>query len=296
MPSLEHIITLDEDDLRADNVVKKNYSGVGYAFLQKLFRLNKVKINGKKSSAAVRVHVGDVLEIFANLAGVNERNHEFDQKMLDRLRSMIIYEDENIFAINKPSGLSVQLGTKVSISVETLLKSYPDCKCHLVHRLDKDTSGVLLIAKNQKFARLITGLFRENKIKKAYLAVVDGKISSSGTIDNFLEKSFVSNEEKMRVSSAGQRAITTYKPLKHIGNNTLLELKPFTGRKHQLRVHCATALNAPILGDRKYNKNFSEERLLLHAHKVFINDLKIKVIAEIPEYFKKIISSAKEIF
>ncbi|MDR0753294.1 MAG: RluA family pseudouridine synthase [Holosporaceae bacterium] len=293
MPLLEHIVTLDEGDLRADNVVKKNYSSVGYVFLQKLFRLRKIKINGRKVSAATRVHTGDVLEIFSDFVNVNEPSHKFEQKMLDRLRSMIIYEDENILAINKPPGLSVQLGSKVSISVETLLKSYPDCKCHLVHRLDKDTSGVLLVAKNQKFARLLTGFFRENKIKKTYLAVVEGKISSSGTIDNFLEKSFMNNEEKMRASSFGQRAITIYKPLKYIGNNTLLELKPFTGRKHQLRVHCATVINAPIFGDRKYNKNFSGERLLLHAHKVFINDLKIEIIAEIPEYFQKIISSAE---
>ncbi|MDR2645874.1 MAG: RluA family pseudouridine synthase [Holosporaceae bacterium] len=287
MLSLEHIVTLDENDLRADNVIKRNYSNVGYVFLQKLFRLRKIKINGKKSSAATRVYAGDILEIFANLADANKPSHEFDPKMWNRLRSMVVYEDENILAINKPPRLSVQLGTKVSISVETLLKSYSDCKCYLVHRLDKDTSGVLLIAKNQKFARLLTGLFRENKIKKTYLAVVDGKISSAGTIDNFLEKSFVNNEEKMRVSSSGQRAITTYKPLKYIGNNTLLELKPFTGRKHQLRVHCATVLNAPILGDKKYGKNFSGERLFLHAYKVFINDLEIEITAEIPEYFPK---------
>jgi 23S rRNA pseudouridine955/2504/2580 synthase len=291
MPSIEHIVTPDEDCLRADRLVKKISSGLGYALLQKLFRLHKIRVNGRKISPNDRVHSGDGVEIFADLTKIEESNPDFDQKMLDRLKSMIIYENENFLALNKPAGLSVQLGTKVSICVETLIKSYPGFKCHLVHRLDKDTSGVLLIAKNREFARRLTKLFRENRIKKTYLAVVEGKIFESGTIDNFLEKSFSGNEEKMRISNQGKRAVTTYKPLKSMGNNTLLELNPFTGRKHQLRVHCAAVLGAPIIGDRKYNDNFRHGELFLHAHKVFMEDLEIEIIAEMPEHFQKIISS-----
>jgi 23S rRNA pseudouridine955/2504/2580 synthase/23S rRNA pseudouridine1911/1915/1917 synthase len=181
--------------------------------------------------------------------------------------------------------LAVQLGTNISICVETFINAYPNRHCRLVHRLDKDTSGVLLVAKNQNFARKLTGLFRENKIKKTYLAIVDGKIAKSGTIDDFLEKSFVGNEEKTRVSDSGQRAITFYKPLKALGETTLLELKPSTGRKHQLRVHCAEVLNAPVLGDKKYNPNCRHKELFLHAHKVFIEELGVEITAEIPRHF-----------
>jgi 23S rRNA-/tRNA-specific pseudouridylate synthase len=160
-----------------------------------------------------------------------------------------------------------------------------------VHRLDRDTSGVLLVSKNQKFARKLTELFRENRIKKTYLAVVDGKISKSGVIDNFLEKSFIGNEEKMRVSDTGQRAVTVYRPLKIMENGTLLELKPSTGRKHQLRAHCAEVLNAPSWGDKKYNQNSRHGELFLHAYKILIDEFGIEITAEIPQHFLEIISA-----
>jgi 23S rRNA-/tRNA-specific pseudouridylate synthase len=156
-----------------------------------------------------------------------------------------------------------------------------------VHRLDRDTSGILLIAKNQNFARKLTELFRENKIKKTYLAAVDGKISHSGTIDNFLIKSLFGNLERMNVSKTGQRAVTNYRPLKIIENYTLLELKPKTGRKHQLRVHCADVLRAPILGDIKYNPEPKYPELFLHAYKIFIEDWNIKIVADIPRHFSE---------
>ncbi|MDR1333787.1 MAG: RluA family pseudouridine synthase [Holosporaceae bacterium] len=285
---MEHIVTSDEDNLRADKIVGNISSELGYASLQKLFRLHKIKVNNKKISAADRLHAGDVVRIFANLTEKPKDVSVFNPNLFNKLKSMIIYEDENFFAINKPPKLAVQLGTKITTCVETFIKSYPDCSCHLVHRLDQDTSGVLLIAKNQKFARKLTELFRENKIKKTYLAVVDGKVSQAGTIDNFLLKSFVGDQERMRVSPEGQRSITNYRPLKIIAENyTLLELNPQTGRKHQLRVHCAEVLRAPVLGDRKYHPNPRHKELFLHAHKVFIDDLKIEITADIPSYFSK---------
>ncbi|MDR2780903.1 MAG: RluA family pseudouridine synthase [Holosporaceae bacterium] len=267
--------------------MKKLFAGVSYVFLQKLFRLHKIKVNGKKVYASDRLHTNDVITIFADLTEAHKSTPVFNQKLFNELKSMIIYENENFFAINKPTKLAVQLGTKVSTCVETFIKSYPGCECHLVHRLDQDTSGVLLIAKNQKFARKLTEMFRENKIQKTYLAVVDGKISQSGIIDNFLMKSFIGNQERMIVSETGQRAVTAYRPLKVIEDYTLLELKPSTGRKHQLRVHCADVLHAPILGDRKYGSNPRHKDLFLHAHKVVIDDWEIDIAADIPPYFFK---------
>ncbi|MDR2724296.1 MAG: RluA family pseudouridine synthase [Holosporaceae bacterium] len=290
MPSFRYTVTPEEDFLRADKWIKRKFAEIGYVFLQKLFRLRKIKANGVGIPASARLHAGDILEIFANLAEIIETSPVFEEKKFDYLKSMIIHENKNFLAINKPAGLPVQSGTKVSTCVETFINSYPDVKCHLVHRLDKDTSGVLLIAKNLEFARQLTKLFRENKIEKTYLAVVDGKICESGTIDNFLEKSLKGNEERIGISSSGKRAVTRYGTLKLMGNYTLLELNPLTGRKHQLRVHCAEALGAPILGDRKYNNNLQHKELFLHAHKIFIKDLKIEITAEIPEYFREIIS------
>ncbi|MDR2157820.1 MAG: RluA family pseudouridine synthase [Holosporaceae bacterium] len=287
---MKHTVTEDEENLRADKVIKNICGDVGYAFLQKLFRLGKIKVNGKKVAASGKLRSGDVVMIYAKLGPVPNDTPVFSKKLFDQLKSMIIFENENFFAINKPSGLAVQPGIKVSVCVETLIKSRPDCQCRLVHRLDKDTSGALLIAKNQKYARRLTEMFRENRIKKTYIAIVDGKISESGVLDNFMEKSFAGAEEKMRISDSGQRAITAYSPLKQVGEFTLLELKPFTGRKHQLRVHCADVLKTPILGDGKYNRNSRRGEMLLHAHKVFLEDFGIEIIADIPEYFHEIIS------
>ncbi len=283
---MEYTITDENDGVRADRIVKNICSDAGYVFIQKLFRTHKVKVNGKKVVASDRVKTGDKIQIFANISEKVPNVRESSPQLFEKLKNMIIFENDDFFAINKPAGLAVQLGTGLTMCVETFIKAYPDMDCHLVHRLDKDTSGVLLIAKGQQAARKLTQLFRENKIQKTYLAIVDGKIKKAGVINNFLEKG---NDEKMHVATKGQKAITNYKPLKSVGYNTMLELKPHTGRKHQLRVHCAEELKAPILGDKKYNKNPQHNKLFLHAYKLQIED--IEITAELPEHFQKMIEN-----
>ena len=281
---MEHKITEEENGVRADRIVKNICADAGYVFIQKLFRTHKVKVNGKKVTASDRVNTGDAMQIFANISEKTVPTEQHNQQLFEQLKRMIIFENDDFFAINKPTGLAVQLGTGLTMCVETFIKEYPGKKCYLVHRLDKDTSGVLLIAKGQQSARELTRLFRENKIQKTYLAIVDGKIKKAGVINGFLEKG---NDEKMHVAAEGQKAVTNYKPLKSVGYNTLLELKPHTGRKHQLRVHCAEVLKAPILGDKKYNKNPQHNKLFLHAYKLRIED--IEITAELPEHFREMI-------
>jgi 23S rRNA pseudouridine955/2504/2580 synthase len=281
---VERVVTVHEDNLRADKLVKNICQDAGYAFIQRLFRTNRVRSNGLKISASHRLHTGDVVKIFADLS--ESHRPEFAKKLLDQLRQMIIFENDDFFAINKPSGLAVQSGTKVSVCVDSIIKSYPEGQCHLVHRLDKNTSGVLLVAKNQTAARELTRLFRENKIHKTYLAVVDGLITESGRIENHLEKSFMGNEERMRVvSEYGRSAVTEYHPLRSRGKYTLLELTPLTGRKHQLRVHCADVLKAPILGDEKYHHSPRHKQLFLHAKRIFIEELEVEITATPPAHF-----------
>jgi 23S rRNA pseudouridine955/2504/2580 synthase len=341
----ELVVTEEENGLRADKIIRRAGGKISYAFLQKIFRSKKVKVGNRKLRASDKLLAGDVVKIYADLSDVcRNQTEDHDPKLVDLFKEMIIFENDDFLAINKPSGLAVQLGTKVTLCVETLMKAYQvhkNCECKLrslhnetflartrknvaqdrsvlpvhedlnnesdevdcekkplgndlklVHRIDKDTSGILLIAKNLKPARALTGLFRENKIKKTYIAVVDGKIKKSGIIDNFIEKAMISNEEKMRVSDVGRQAVTKYRPLRQESDQedfrryTALELIPSTGRKHQLLVHCSEVLKAPILGDKKYNKNRTHKKLFLHAYKVEIEDLRI--IAPIPEYFPRI--------
>ncbi len=291
---IEYKISDDDDGCRIDRIVKRLCNGIGYARLQKIFRVGKVKVNSKKVAPDLRVKTGDLVSIYETISSedqptTEEFNENQKQSFVDSLNKMIIFENDEILAINKPAGLAVQLGSKLNFCVETLLKAKYE-KFFLVHRLDKDTTGVLLIAKTLKSARELTKLFRENQIHKTYWALVDGKISKSGMISNYLTKSFVSGEEIMTVASDGLKAVTKYNPLQRVGYFTLLELKPGTGRKHQLRVHCATSLNAPILGDRKYNKNCSHKNLFLHAKQIEIPSLKLTITATLPEHFEKAIT------
>ena len=295
---IEHIVVAEENGLRADKIVANVFGEVSYTFLQKIFRMKRVKVNGKHAKASDHLNKDDVIKIFASKdspTDLNKTNNaEFkNQKLAKEFKQLIIFENEDLIAINKPTNLAVQMGSKVKISVETMMKSYRN-DLKLVHRIDKDTSGILLIAKGRLAAQKLTRLFRENKIHKTYLAIVDGKIKTAGTIDNFLEKSIIGGEEKIRIAinEDGLHAITKYFPKKisdpQFKYYTLLELHPQTGRKHQLRVHCAEALHAPILGDKKYNKNSMHRELFLHAYKVDIEEIGVKITAPLPEYFPKV--------
>jgi 23S rRNA pseudouridine955/2504/2580 synthase len=263
--------------------------------MQKLFRQKRVKCNREKILAADRLRAGDILEIFADLSEKSKPDPIRDEKFLHQLQRMIIFENEFFFALNKPAGLAVQSGVKISMCVDTLIKSHPEPECRLVHRLDKDTSGILLVAKNRESAQKLTKLFRDGKIQKTYLAIVEGRVNGSSVIENFLKKSFHGNEEKMQISSMGQKAITKYNSLESMGCYTLLELNPLTGRKHQLRVHCADVLKTPILGDKKYNSHPVHRELFLHASKLCIHELKVEIMAQMPAYFRKFLADMHNI-
>ena len=318
---MKYFATINDAGCRVDRVVRGLLKNVGYVFLQKLFRQGKIKVNSKKAKACQRLEENDLIQIFSsqleqNLSSeVSESSKtEFSKSESSKSRfpkseslksanssvsrkpelkklyeEMLIFENDDFLALNKKSGLAVQLGSKLNFCVETILKNVMD-EYFLVHRLDKDTSGILLIAKNRNYARKLTQLFREGKVQKTYWAIVDGKIRKSGIIQNFIGKSFISGEERMTAvdKDRGKSAVTKYHPLGEVGYFTLLELSPKTGRKHQLRVHCAETLKAPILGDMKYNKNAKHKKLLLHAKRLEIKELNIQIEAPLPQYFKEI--------
>lgn len=292
-----YLVSQDDDGCRVDRFVRNLFKDVGYVLLQKLFRQGKIKVNGKKAKSSQRLKENDRVVIYFNQLTKNTDDSEkFVQKdpRLEKLyHEMLIFENDDFLALNKKQGLAVQLGSKLNFCVETILKNVFE-KYFLVHRLDKDTSGVLLVAKTQKYARKLTQLFRDGKIKKTYWAIVDGKINKSGVIRNFIGKSFVSGEERMTVTDEknGKLAITRYAPVNRVGYYTLLELNPETGRKHQLRVHCAEVLKAPILGDKKYNKSVQHKNLFLHARQLVIPDLNFKIEAPLLQHFLNMINEA----
>lgn len=290
---MKHLVTQDDVGCRVDRVVKNLFPNVGYVFLQKLFRQGKIKVNSKKAKASQRLEKDDLIQIFSNQLNPSSETSDSpasnDPKLRKLYEEMLLFENDDFLALNKKSGLAVQLGSKLNFCVETILKNILE-QYFLVHRLDKDTSGVLLVAKNRSCARKLTQFFRDGKIQKTYWAIVDGKINNSGIIRNFIGKSFISGEERMTVAEEdlGKSAVTEYRPIKKVEFFTLLELKPKTGRKHQLRVHCAEVLKAPILGDKKYNKNAKHKNLFLHAKQLEIPELNIRIEAPLPQHFMEI--------
>jgi 23S rRNA pseudouridine955/2504/2580 synthase len=208
-------------------------------------------------------------------------------KFLPQFRDMIIYEDDNLIIINKPAGLAVQLGTSTKISVDVMAKAY-NLEARLAHRIDKETSGVVILTKNIATARWMLHLFRSGEISKKYVAIVSGKFQSPyGRISLPLSRvhgtSFVDIEH-------GKEAVTDYRVIKQLGDGkALLEVMPLTGRTHQIRLHLSS-INCPILGDIKFG-GLRAEHLFLHAHKISLSVRdrgQIHQTAPIPSYFTKL--------
>jgi len=211
----------------------------------------------------------------------------------------IIYEDEILIAINKPSGLSTQ-GTEKSTknNLYYQLQEYLDEREHkktylaLHHRLDAATSGIIIFCKNKNYNKYISELFKNNQIKKTYLAICEitdqkslqNAWTTNAPLINFPFKHY----KKSKISKKGKISITHFKPIKTLNNYALIECLPQTGRLHQIRVHLSSC-QLPIVGDFHYNKNFSNTPLMLHALELEfihpINKKMIKLKAKIPEYF-----------
>jgi len=289
-------ITQDQSGLRLDKFLCQKFD-ISFALAQKLIREKKVKVNKKRVDASYRTEDLDEIEIFSDLQNRIVREKQKPKVSPERIKKFlasIIYEDENLIAINKPSGLATQGGSGVEISVDDLLFCIPQSESpQLVHRLDKDTSGILLIARNKKSAEFLTKSFKEKTIKKTYLALVNGIVKKeSGTINIPLRKKFVGNNEKVYPDfEEGKQAVTDFKVLKDFFDYTLLELNPQTGRTHQLRVHCKEMGHA-IINDIKYGgidaarKNLSD-RLCLHAYKIEFESQSgnlVKIEAQLPDF------------
>ena len=245
-----------------------------------------MRVNEKKISGSYRIQEQDIIQ-FAKEYSENKPKEKIlpNKKDLGLLKKSIIYSCDDFFIINKWSKIAVQGGSGLKTNLDDILyhghlfKNRP----LLVHRLDKDTSGILIFALNRKSAKYFSDLFSERKIEKIYEAVVIGEPKDNeGIFENHVEE-----------DGKTYLAETKYKIIKRLPNDlTHIELRPTTGRKHQLRVHCK--LNGlPILGDNKYYLPISkvyknENNLLLHAKKIIFNDqngVLVKVEAKLPKYF-----------
>jgi 23S rRNA pseudouridine955/2504/2580 synthase len=301
-------VVADDDDIRLDRWFKRHFPALGHGRLEKMLRTGQVRVEGRRAKSgqrleqgqAVRVPpVGDLEAAAKNPRAEREVKRGPDPELVEQLIASILYKDDEIIAIAKPPGLPVQGGTgskkHVDGALDGLRFEMPK-RPKLVHRLDKDTSGVLLLARTTKAAQWITEAFRHRSARKTYWAVVVGQPRfSSGTIDLPIAKLPGKAGEKMVVDKEqGQRAITDYVVVEQLGSRTAwVAMRPRTGRTHQLRVHM-NALGIPVFGDGKYGgeQAFFEagalsRKLHLHARSIAIqrpNGSSLEVEAALPEH------------
>ena len=291
----------DFHNTRFDRWFKNKVLDIPQGLIEKIIRKNQAKVNGKKTKSSYRVKENDIIEIF-NIDKVKKKEKNLITQYIPsntektKYDDFIIENNENFIVINKPSGIAVQSGTKSFKNVVDTLretKYFEDSKPFIVHRLDKETSGILIVAKTREYAQLFTSLFRIRKIHKTYLAVVYGIVSEEIKI---LEGDLVVYEKDRKIV---QNAISYIKILKSNSEYSLLELRPITGRKHQLRKQLYNIGNS-IIGDDKYyvkrGKDFIKSKnLMLHAYEIkfMINNVKYNFRAGFNKEFKDFIDKKK---
>ena len=296
-----YTVEKDYQNTRFDKWFKAKIINLPQSLIEKIIRLNKVKINRKRVKSSYRVKCGDIVEVY-DISKFKENYRPKILKYKPSKKEVNIYDDfikennENFIIINKPAGIAVQSGTKSFKNIIDILKDskyFVNRKPYIVHRLDKETSGILIIAKSREYAQLFTSLFRIRKIHKTYVALTYGKVSKLKTI---LKDDLVLYENNRKII---QKAISYLKVLKSSDSYSYVELNPITGRKHQLRKQLYNIGN-PIVGDNKYfinrklnKKKSKNNNLMLHAYKIkfMINNVqynfKAKYNKDFEDFFKR---------
>ena len=278
MSAVRHIeIGEAEADQRFDRWAKKHFPQIGHVQLQKLLRSGQFRLDGKRVKASDRVQAGQSVRVPPIGAAPPVRRTTPNEADARLVRSMVIHEDEEVIVLNKPTGLAVQGGTKTARHIDGMLAAlaHRGETPRLVHRLDRDTSGILVLARTAAVARRLMHAFQQHEIKKLYWAVVLGKPErDSGLIDLPLGKAGRHGAERMTAHAPGARhAQTDFRVIARAGKvGAWAGLMPLTGRTHQLRAHMA-AVGTPILGDAKYGAekpSTAPPGLMLHASEILL--------------------------
>lgn len=278
-------VSIDDADIRLDRWFRRHFPALKHGRLEKLLRTGQIRVDGRRAKASTRLEAGQAVRVPPlGVAASDEAAPRPPAPVLERdrawIRSLVIHSDDDVIALNKPPGIAVQGGNKVSRHIDGLLDALaaPDgTRPRLVHRLDRDTSGVLLIARSPRSAAALAEAFRGRDAAKVYWALVAGVPKpEQGTIDAaIVKKAGRDGYEKVATDDDGKSAVTDYRVVAVAGRRAAwLALMPRTGRTHQLRVHC-TALGTPIVGDGKYGGEAARlpgvpggDRLQLHARSI----------------------------
>jgi 23S rRNA pseudouridine955/2504/2580 synthase len=256
-------VTPDEAGMRLDRFLEARFPALAFSHIQRIIRKGELRVNGRRAEPKDRIQAAQTVRIpplRLEAAKAPVRGGILEAQTQEYMRSITLYEDDDVLVINKPIGLAVQGGSGTPRHVDGMLEALRDPKGQrprLVHRLDKDTAGCLLVAKTRFAATALAKTFRSRAARKIYWALVVGVPKPrQGRISTFLAKEEMDHESRMRIASHGQEgashAITYYAVVETAGQTLAwLSLKPVTGRTHQLRAHCAH-IDHPIVGDPKY--------------------------------------------
>lgn len=298
-------IVVNENDKgkRLDIYIAENFSELSRTMIKKLIENNNIMVNNKLEKVSYKVQLNDNISI--DVPEAKETKLKAQEIPLD-----IIYEDNDIIVVNKPKGMVVHPangnpdGTLVNAILAICKNSLSgiggELRPGIVHRLDKDTSGLIIVAKNDKAHINMSEQIKERKVKKTYIALVRGNVPEEEATINMPIGRSTKDRKKMAVTKSGKQAITHFKVLKRYSKYTLLEIKIETGRTHQIRVHMAE-IGYPVVGDTVYSngKNeFGVEGQMLHAYKLElahpITNKHMELIAPLPQYFEDILKKIKK--
>ncbi len=258
-------VTDDEAELRLDRWFRRHFPAVTQGAIQKLCRTGQIRVDGKRAEAATRLEPGQAVRVPPLPDAPPPKpaqTHAFNPVIARELEDMVLHRDDHVLVLNKPHGLAVQGGPGITRHLDGLLDGLrmgSEHRPRLVHRLDRDTSGCLVLARTPGTAAKLAAAFRGRDVSKTYWAVVAGRpVPVEGRIDLPLLRYTGPRGERSipaaRDDKEGARAVTDFTTLDHAGQKLAwLELSPITGRTHQLRVHCV-AIGAPIVGDQKYHE------------------------------------------
>lgn len=271
----------DRDGQRLDNFLMARLKGVPRSVIYRIIRTGQVRVNGGRAKPASRLQAGDVVRVPPATSRKGDAT-DIPPKVLQLLNNSICYEDRNIMVISKPSGMAVHGGSGLSWGViDVVRKMRPGKSVDLVHRLDRETSGCLLLALDGDALRNLNDQVNNNEIDKRYLCLMDGRLSEAVVeVREPIGKTERSGERFMRIDPQGKPAHTTFRLLQNYGPCSFAEAQLHTGRTHQIRVHAAH-LGMALIGDRKYatptrQKHWKEKgarRLFLHAHQLKFRSL-----------------------
>lgn len=279
-------VNSDNEGRRIDNYLLSIYKSVPKSKIYKIIRKGEVRVNSSRVKAHYKLCLNDLIRIPPNLDTQESKNNIIEAKHINNYVSDILYEDTNYLILNKNKGISVHAGTKNIIGLIDVVRNKFGENIDLCHRLDKDTTGCIVFAKNKKSVKHFNEALKNQSVTKTYNAILVGNLKNNIKIDKPIYK-----DDPQKIKNS----LSKFKIVKTSDNFTFVEVQIFSGRTHQIRIH-ASSINHPVLFDDKYgdqtiNKsltNLSNTKIALHSKSIIFNDLNsnlIEVNAELPPNF-----------